>query len=293
MNFGLGQRHLVVGRGLAIAKLILHFHGLLGAHLLLDKLFDQLLLAFGRAHHLTQLVSVNARVLISVDIDLVLIAHLGVVAGHLLAVTIVLTGHEAIMVHAFVSRDLRRELTSALVLGVHAGGRHFRLSIGRFIVEQGDDLLLTQEDLHDALTFLLIQQQIRAILIVGVARTQVRRRIDMIERRDVELGRLLALSVLGLGVFGKLPLLLLVDLVNSLLEIVLELGLRRELTFELGPGCLVLTSDVVNHLLQLINDTLVAQNLGLLVLEDLAGRLRLRHVQIRQCRVVVTARRLR
>ena len=110
----------------------------------------------------------------------------------------------------------------------------------RLVIEQGDHFLLPKQDLDHSLPLLLLQQHISLFLTA-----KHRRRIDHIECRQVELGRLLAFLLLP----GGHLLLFFEDLVYRLLQEVLEFRLALQLSLQLLSGTLVLASDAVNHLL--------------------------------------------
>lgn len=73
----------------------------------------------------------------------------------------------------------------------------------------------------------------------------------MIQRSQIKLGTLLLCLILLLCLL-QLLLFLLKNLIHSLLQVVLQFSFRGQFSFKLGSCALVLLSDIIDHLLQLI-----------------------------------------
>ena len=117
------------------------------------------------------------------------------------------------------------------------------------IIEEVDYFVLGKEYFNYSLALFLSK-----IILTIISRvTNIWRRI---KSGNIKLSTLLTILFGLILIF----LTLLHDLVNSLLEVVFQLGFRLNLLFKLGSCVFVLLSDVVDHFLKLVDDSFVSQD---------------------------------
>ena len=124
------------------------------------------------------------------------------------------------------------------------------------IVEESHDLFLAEEDFNYSLSLFLIKLQLTTAGSIDLMTRNIGRRVNVIQGRQIKFGALPLRLVLLLRLLHLL-LFLFKHLINCFLQVVLQLGFRGQFSLELDARALVLLSDIIDHLLQLVNDPLV------------------------------------